>query len=711
MNYLSQCDPMAGCGKTYPADMLKCPHCGADHAFSSPAPVDVRDWGYDEESYPNIFTACFIHAATDMCLLFEISDRKNEQAQLIEFVFNLGRSKARGVGFNNLSYDYPLLHFIVTNPGCTLEQIYTKSQSQIKPEGQWPEIIWDRDQIFEQIDLFKIWHFDNKARRTGLKALEVAMQSRNVKDLPFPVGMVLNDEQKDILIGYNKHDVRETLKFYVRSLDKIKFREELTQQYERNFMNHPDTKIGKDIFINALEKAGVNCSGVTIRDNVSLSECIPNYIKLELPEFQEIRNKMESAKLSRAQADELLKTKGVFKGMTAMVDGVEYTFGMGGIHSGIPNCIYVAGQGFVMSARDVTSLYPNLSIKNRYYPEHLGPTFCDVYEDLFNRRRDAKRSGDKTVDATLKLALNGTFGNMGSRFSPFCDHKCLLSITITGQLSMAMLVEQLRKVPQMTIVQTNTDGLILHHPAEYLEHVDKVCQWWMDVTRLNLECEEIAAVYQRDVNSYIQVGTDGKIKRKGAYEHQYQYHQDPSAMIVAKAAEAALVHGQDIRTFITQHRDPFDFMLRAKVPRAARLVMRWRKWGAEQELQNTTRVFISRNGGSLVKLMPPTGEPGTWKRKNGVKDEVFYAVMRELQTRSIDFADLDNVDEAGILWDERIHTKSHSKHDAVRETSMCAGWKVTECADAADFDWGSLDYQWYIQEAEKLVLPLTSASK
>lgn len=504
MHYLSKCEDMS-CQKTYPADLHKCPHCGADSQFSSIAPLDPWDWGYDLETYKNIFTASFIHAATGMELVFEISDRKNEQSQLIDFVFNLGRSKARGVGFNNLAFDYPVLHYVVNAPGCTLEQIYAKAQSQIKPEGQWPEIIWDRDQIFEQIDLYKIHHFDNKARRTSLKALEVGMQSRNVKDLPYPVGMVLNDQQKDVLIDYNKHDVRETLKFYVRSLDKIHFREELTTQYGRNFMNHADTKIGKDIFVHELEKAGVNCSGVTIRDTVSLSECIPSYVRLEVPEFQEIRRKMEEAKLSRAQADELLKTKGVFKGMIAVLDGIEYTFGMGGIHSGIPNCIYKSGDGFVMSARDVTSLYPNLSIKNRFYPEHLGETFCDVYENLFNRRRDAKRAGDKVVDATLKLALNGTFGNMGSRFSPFCDHKCLLSITITGQLSMAMLVEQLRKVPQMTIVQVNTDGVILHHPEQYLEHVDKVCQWWMDVTRLNLECEEISAVYQRDVNSYLQI--------------------------------------------------------------------------------------------------------------------------------------------------------------------------------------------------------------
>ena len=704
MHYLSKCED-ATCGKTYPADLHNCPHCGADSAFSSIAPLDPRIWGYDEECYPNIFTCCFIHAATGMELLYEISDRKNEQSQLIDMVFNLGRSKAIGIGFNNLSYDYPLLHFVVNNPGCTLDEIYAKSQSQIKPAGQWPEIIWDRDQIVQQIDLFKIHNFDNKARHTSLKALEVAMKSPNVKDLPFPPGMILNDGQKDILIPYNRHDVRETLKFYVRSLDKIQFREQLTKQYGRNFMNHADTKIGKDIFVHELEKAGVDCSGVTIRDTVALRECIPSYISLELSEFRNIREKMEVTTLSRAQADDLVKTKGVFKGMTAVVDDIEYTFGMGGIHSGIPNCIYKSDDGFVMSARDVTSLYPSLAIKNRYYPEHLGETFCDVYEQLFFRRRDAKRAGDKVVDATLKLALNGTFGNMGSRFSPFCDHKCLLSITITGQLSMAMLVEQLRKVPQMTIVQTNTDGLILHHPAQYLEHVDNVCQWWMDVTQLNLECEDIASVYQRDVNNYIQVGTDGKIKRKGAYEYNYQWHQDPSSMIVARAAEAGLVRGEDIRTFITQHRDPFDFMLRAKVPRSARLVMRWPEWDAEQEMQNTTRVFISRNGGSLVKLLPPTGVPGTWKRKNGIKDDVYNAVMREITGQS---GDLDSI---GTPWDERIHTKSRSKHDAVRETGMYVGRKVTECADAKDFDWSSLDYEYYVKEAEKLVLPLTSASK
>ena len=62
-------------------------------------------------------------------------------------------------------------------------------------------------------------------------------------------------------------------------------------------------------------------------------------------------------------------------------------------------------------------------------------------------------------------------------------------------------------------------------------------------------------------------------------------------------------------------------------------------------------------------------------------------------------------DAAGTPWDARIHTGNRSKHDT-RELSICAGWRVMECADAGDFNWGELNYDYYIAEAEKLVTPL-----
>lgn len=190
-----------------------------------------------------------------------------------------------------------------------------------------------------------------------------------------------------------------------------------------------------------------------------------------------------------------------------------------------------------------------------------------------------------------------------------------------------------------------------------------------------------------------------RLKRKGAYEYNSQWHQDPSSQVVARAAEAALVRGVPVRDFILGHRDPFDFMCRAKVPRSNSLVMRWNEWGTEIPIQGTTRYFISRSGGHMVKIAPPTGEPGTWKRKPKVTDEAYAAIMREIAGQP------GELDAAGVPWDARIHTGNRSRHD-IRETSICSGWRVTECADATMFDWSDLCYDWYIAEAEKLVIPL-----
>lgn len=188
-----------------------------------------------------------------------------------------------------------------------------------------------------------------------------------------------------------------------------------------------------------------------------------------------------------------------------------------------------------------------------------------------------------------------------------------------------------------------------------------------------------------------------KLKRKGAYEYNVNWHQDPSALVVARAAEAALVRGECPAAFIVTHTDPFDFMLRVKVGRSDRLVMRY-PWG-DDELQRTTRVFASLNGGRLYKQMPPKEQPGTWKRKAKVPDHTYRAVMAEIK------GGRGELDAAGTPWDARIHTGNQSRHE-LREMSICSGWLMRECADARHFDWGDLDHGYYVAEALKLIEPL-----
>jgi hypothetical protein len=99
-----------------------------------------------------------------------------------------------------------------------------------------------------------------------------------------------------------------------------------------------------------------------------------------------------------------------------------------------------------------------------------------------------------------------------------------------------------------------------------------------------------------------------KIKRKGAYEYDLEYHQNHSALVIPKVAEQVLVHGKPIRETVEQWPDFMDFMLRVKVPRSSKLY-----WG-ETQIQNTTRYYVTTAGKPLTKVMPPLAKnPEKWR--------------------------------------------------------------------------------------------------
>lgn len=741
--YLSQCDTVNGCGKTYPSDLECCPHCKTPQSFSALAAINPVDYAYDIETYPNIFTCCVVHLATGMSWRFEISDRINEIDQFVAFVQQLRDINARMIGYNNVGFDYPVVHYIVLNPWVTHVEIYNKAMSIINSREKFGHLIWESDRIVEQIDLYKVHHFDNPAKATSLKALEMAMRMDNVEDLPFEVGTELNDDEKEVLHTYNKHDVDATCRFYVRSLNAIQLRESLSNTFGRNFMNMSDVKMGEVILVTEIEKAGIPCyervngrrqPRQTYRHKIDLGQVIFDYVKFERPEFEAIRAHLASQVIN--------ETKGVFKGLIATVNGLEYKFGTGGLHASVDSEIFVTNETHQVVDVDVAGFYVDLAIQNKLYPEHLGEEFTPAYDGIKKQR--AMYPKTNSINGAFKLAGNGAYGGSNNEYSPFFDSQYTMTVTINGQLMLCMLVEQMIKIPGLRMIQANTDGITYYCPHEYVEHSRAICRWWEQRTKLELEEALYSHMFVRDVNNYMAVynvleylyngewvhekelkkaeiktdglpykpihGLKGKIKRIGAYAYEradenpatreVPYHKDPSALIVPKTAEAVLVHGKDVETFIKEHKDPFDFMLRAKVPRSNQLVMRWPEYDVELKLPSIIRYFVSRNGGSLVKIAPASGEPGTWKRKNGISDSFYHKVLSELDAYSLD--PTVEEDAAGIPHDERIHTKNKSKHDK-RESSMCKGWLTTDCSDVKNFDWSAIDYDYYISEAKKLV--------
>lgn len=573
------------------------------------------DFVYDIETYKNVFTLAAEHAEYPIKWCFEISDFRDDSRELVDWLYWLKSINARMVGFNNLGFDYPVIHLLMQMGKATPRILYDKAMSIIgsqEDENRWQHIVYPSDRHIAQLDLYKIHHFDNKARATGLKVIEFNMRSDNISDLPFPVGSTLTQEQIVKLREYNAHDVSETKKFYHQSTEMIRFREELSAKHGRDFMNHSDVKIGKEIFQMELEGNGVQCYEYgpngrqprqTQRTQINLAECIPSWIKFKSPEFERVRTWLASQVVT--------ETKGVFKDLTATVGGLEFVFGTGGIHASVESKTFDANDDYTILDVDVTSLYPSIAIECELYPHHLGPTFVKTYRDLKEQRVSYKKG--TAENAMLKLALNGVYGASNDKFSIFYDPLFTMRITLGGQMMLALLAEMLLTVPGLQIIQANTDGITCYLPRNQITPFDQVKGEWQALTRLTLEQVEYKRMVIRDVNNYIAVKTDGSVKRKGAYEYEMEWHQNHSGLVIPKVAEAVLVNDAPIRETVENWPDRMDFMMRAKVPRNSKLYLNYE--GADYQLENTQRYYVSKGGGQLVKVMPPLAKkPGEWRR-------------------------------------------------------------------------------------------------
>lgn len=715
---------------------------------------------WDIETYPNCFTCCIADMQERKMKVFEISSRKDQREDMFEYLRNVRRNKGWMVGFNNAGFDYPVLHQLLTNKKMSVSDIYEYAMKVIRSgntDNKWQYVVREKDQFLTQVDLFKIHHFDNKAKATSLKMIEFNGRSKNIEDLPFPVGKRLTSSEIDTLIKYNSHDVKETIKFYKDSLPQIEFREKLQRDYGMSALNWNDTKIGAEYFVMELEKAGVKCYEQgkvrqTKRTYIDLVDCIFPYVKFERPEFNAVlewfkRQRITETKgvfsdimeheLGDVAKYALLKTKreklkgqptdkeiaefkkdkplcwveeielkaklpkkdgGGFKkshylcwniaeSLNVVIDGLCYVFGTGGLHASLEKQVINSDNDYIIEDEDVASFYPNLAIKNSVYPEHLGVEFCDIYEYLYNLRKSYDKKSAE--NAMLKLALNGTYGKSNDQYSPFYDPKFTMMITINGQLSLCMIVEKLLKLEGMQIIQCNTDGLTFKRKRSDEQAVADIVKWWEGVTKLELERCDYSKMVIRDVNSYIAVKLDGSLKSKGAYEWKdLPNHKNQSALVIRMAAEKYLSEGADPEEFIRGHKDPFDFMLRTKVPRSSKLVLVDEQC-VDHQTQNICRYYISDKGMDLVKVMPPIAPTKT--EQLWVNHETMEEVIISSKT------DITKYEKKGFVFSKEVETDCPERRFNVESNVKC---KVTN--DMGDFSW-DINYNYYVERTWKLI--------
>lgn len=630
---------------------------------------------YDIETFPNFF--CMNYHIVETGYRFTIVDLDDVRT----FLNMAARNNVTMVGFNNEGFDYPVIHAIASHKVNTVEEVYRKAMSIINTpwNARFSNVVWESDRVVKQLDLYKIHHFDNPSRSTSLKVLEINMKMNDVRPLPFDVGTTLTVAQKYELVSYCWHDIDATLRFYNESLAKIEFRQLLSSQYNEDFTNFNDTKIGKRIFQLRLQQEGVDChkENQTHHDTIRLADCILPSIAFEHSAFRTVLDYMKQQSAAGSNI------KGVFTNITATIDDFNFDFGAGGVHGSVSTQSVYADDDFMIIDIDVASYYPCLAISNRFYPTHLSEKFCDIYEDIFNERRSYSKADPR--NAALKLALNGVYGDSNNKFSPFYDTAYTLKITINGQLLLCQLAERIMKIDRMTMIQINTDGLTVRIPREQLPYANALCRWWEEMTGLILEQVEYRSMHVRDVNNYIAVYTDGTLKSKGAYAHaDLDWSKNHSSLIIQKAAELALTKGVPVEETIKGCLSPFDFLIKCKVPASSRL------YYGEVQIDNITRYYVSTDGDTLSEIrgLKKGVVPGQFKRANKLTDSFFNSVLEKIG--------------AGV-WDARIHTKNKSVYQSGMKVDIQAGHTVllanhvTESTSLVD-----LNHDWYIKKAKAL---------
>jgi len=670
---------------------------------------------YDIEVLPNVFTLNAESIDKDDNFTFEISDRRNDLDLLLQWFDYLNSVQMPMIGYNSIGYDYNVIHLIWQyRHSVTYAHLYEKSKSIINSQDRFGNMIWQSDRFTPQIDLYKIHHFDNRAKTQSLKGLEFNMRSASVLEGNVDFDTPLEHARIDsVLIPYNQWDVKETKNFALISAEAISFRRDMSSMLTGDLLNFNDTKIGKELLIQRLgdnlcfdRSSGKKQPRQTIRSTIPLADVIFPYISFQHPELNRVLNWMKAQTLTPADLEPgddgsngpaRVSTKGVFTGVNAVIDGFQFDFGTGGIHGSVTARKYEADDEWHIDDIDVTGLYPSIAIKNRLFPEHLGEQFVAEYGKLPEER--AKYAKGTTQNGAIKLGQNGAYGDSNNPYSPLYDPKFTMTITINGQLMLCMLAERMMRIPTVQMIQINTDGMTYRIHKSMRKHAEAVQAEWERFTLLNLERASYRRMWVRDVNNYVAEDFKGKLKLKGDYWYPdgtkfeggwpeaiskagpSAWHKDLSAQIVQRAAVAAMVHGVDPEVFMSVHRDPFDYMLRAKVTRGSTLMI------GDREVQRITRYYMGKQGGPLRKISPPTGTPGQYKKAQKVSDRDYLAWHAA----------------NGNVWNPDIHTKNQSKHDE-RETGLQSGWLVTECNTASDFSFDNLNLGWYIEASRKLII-------
>lgn len=537
----------------------------------------------DTEAYPNFWSIGFRRMSDGKVLIFEHSRRKPLTQEERDRIAHL-MAKYTVVGYNFINYDMPMI------AGAVVENF---SNSQLKTLND--RIIvgkakhWELDDISiprswqdNIVDLMPVspappTKTGGESFPTSLKTLAGRMHAPLMQDLPYQPDTELTEEEMDNVLAYMGNDLQNTHLLFDSLMDALEMRRTIGADFGLNFMAKSDAQMGEGMIKKRVEQVrGERVSKVVTPAGTTFPYKVPEWLKFETPQLQKLLERLRTSEFIVQPNGKVQAPRWLEEESTLTIGGTEYAMGIGGLHSTEKNRAVHSDEDHVLLDFDVASYYPAIILNAGLYPRALGREFIDVYREIRDERVVAKRSGNKTKDKGLKIALNGTFGKLGSSFSVLYAPHLMIAITLGGQLALLMLIER-AEAAGIQVVSGNTDGVVFRCPRDMAGPVEnsrvkegilaEIVAEWEEETGFELEATEYLSLYNASVNSYYAFQPGGKVKVKGKgwtgrhdNDIRTQLMKNPSSEVVALAVIAFIRDSTPLEDTISACTDLRDFV-------------------------------------------------------------------------------------------------------------------------------------------------------
>lgn len=596
-------------------------------------------FAYDIEIYQNFFCVTFLDYHSENKIIFEISERINQYEELVEYMNSIPRT-SYGISFNGIDYDNLILNRLVK--GRYTQANYLKITRELKDFSDYVILNKDDFDYYEQIkkykwghnwidvDLLRYWSMGlRKTKQLSLKSLAVQLNYPVIMELPIHHTKSVKKAEIPLILEYNSvHDVGVTKLLAQKMRDDIKFRVSIEKQYKVKCMSWDSPKIASNLIKNEIESKGIktrDSDGVVINTNrkkVCIGETLLQYnfkgsynkpeieIKIKKDPITGVKKKIvyRTYKNSLSLHEDLkVWCVSTTKEVNAIIpltnpDGsiLECIIGSGGAHAALEgqNQYHIEDNDFIIKDLDYGSFYPSLLILLGLTPEHLGSVFLDLYKRILSERLAAKKRGDKVETDIKKLLLNSTYGMLNNDYSFLKDMKQSLGICFNGQLILLYLTERIIEWGGNVIMQ-NTDGLTVKIPRskekEFQSFVESI-----NPVDIPLEFVNYKKLIMLNVNGYIALTDDGKVKKKGkAFRTDVPLGDSVDFLIIPKILELYFIKGLDPKKVITNYKDYgfniYDLCGSFKVAKSYQVIYN----GKIQQQLN--RFYVSKKGAYLYK--------------------------------------------------------------------------------------------------------------